>query len=512
MNVYFTSPQQIYSIAQLFHLNPKDYKTARILDLNMVPNGTTMSFAYHFKEAQVVGIIEAGPKGVLAQTIIDKFELTNITLWQKSILDIDASLGMFDYIVCEGLYSYVPEAVRDKIMAICRDHLAPNGIISINYNTLPGWNMRRSIREMMRYHVASMDTVEKKVQEARALLNFLMEGIGNENTTYARFLKQEMQILSHYSDHELYHQYLGDINYACYFYEFIAKATKYELSYVSDSYLPLMFPGNLKEKFKTEFDHLQDVLLIVQYLDFIRNQTMRNTLLCHQNKTVNRTLNIEEVMSSYIAYAGLYNQTITKKSLAPNRLLEFEIAGAVPLKISLTDTLSKIAMKVLYDQEGKPISYPSLVKKTVQASGASEAQVHDLFHGDLNLARLLLTGMIKIYPDKGFYPTTPANKPKTTPFIQAIAQMSDQVPNMLNEIYILTPIDRLLLQFINGEKTTPQILVKFEAIMIQKVENKEFTLRNQEGQPLADKKEIIKQIKKLTKASLENLIKNAYLA
>ena len=49
--------------------------------------------------------------------------LGNVEFRQASILDIDASWGEFDYILCLGVFSWVPAAVRQKILAVCRGKL-----------------------------------------------------------------------------------------------------------------------------------------------------------------------------------------------------------------------------------------------------------------------------------------------------------------------------------------------------------------------------------------------------
>ena len=59
--------------------------------------------------------------------------LSNIDLRAMSILDVDASFGAFDYIVCHGVFSWVQPHVQEKILEICRERLAPNGIAYVSY-------------------------------------------------------------------------------------------------------------------------------------------------------------------------------------------------------------------------------------------------------------------------------------------------------------------------------------------------------------------------------------------
>ena len=88
------------------------------------------------------------------QRQVSALGLANIELRHYNIADVDASWGKFDYIISHGIYSWVPAPVRERLLAICRENLAPNGIAYVSYNTLPGWHMRGMIRDMMIYHAA----------------------------------------------------------------------------------------------------------------------------------------------------------------------------------------------------------------------------------------------------------------------------------------------------------------------------------------------------------------------
>ena len=60
----------------------------------------------------------------------------------RGIGEIGSDFGLFDYIICHGVYSWVSDAVGESILTVCRDHLASNGVAFVSYNTCPGWHMR----------------------------------------------------------------------------------------------------------------------------------------------------------------------------------------------------------------------------------------------------------------------------------------------------------------------------------------------------------------------------------
>jgi len=82
-------------------------------------------------------------------------------------MDIDPSWGTFDYIICHGVYSWVSDAVQDKIMAVSSCNLTPQGIAYISYNTYPGWHLRQMIRHMMHYHIEQFTDTAKRIVNQR---------------------------------------------------------------------------------------------------------------------------------------------------------------------------------------------------------------------------------------------------------------------------------------------------------------------------------------------------------
>ncbi len=58
-------------------------------------------------------------------------------------------LGTFDYIIAHGMFSWVTEAVREIIFRICSEYSKTTGLAYISFNVLPGWHIRRIVREFL---------------------------------------------------------------------------------------------------------------------------------------------------------------------------------------------------------------------------------------------------------------------------------------------------------------------------------------------------------------------------
>ncbi|HXV73592.1 MAG TPA: class I SAM-dependent methyltransferase, partial [Sphingomonadales bacterium] len=170
-----THPNHLAAIATIFGMKPPAIETCRILEMACASGGNIIPMAAYLPGCEAVGIdlsarqIEEGEKTIKA------LGLKNIELRCHGIQDISAKLGKFDYIIAHGVYSWVTDDVRKKIVAVCKENLTENGVAYVSYNTYPGWHMPQALREMMLYHTAAFKDHKARVGQARAFLRFLFE-------------------------------------------------------------------------------------------------------------------------------------------------------------------------------------------------------------------------------------------------------------------------------------------------------------------------------------------------
>ena len=68
-----------------------------------------------------------------------ELELHNIDFRKMDVMEMSAKdFGKFDYITAHGLFSWVPDFVREKVLSLFDELLEPNGIGYISYNAYPG--------------------------------------------------------------------------------------------------------------------------------------------------------------------------------------------------------------------------------------------------------------------------------------------------------------------------------------------------------------------------------------
>ncbi|MGH7248244.1 MAG: methyltransferase regulatory domain-containing protein, partial [Pseudomonadota bacterium] len=222
--------------------------------------------------------------------VIRALGLENIRLLTLDLMDFGPSFGAFDYIIAHGLYAWVPEPVRDRILAIAKAHLAPHGVAFVSYNANPAGRLRQAMREMMLYHAGALDDPMERVARGLAFLEFVSVR-RNEPDPYVDLLRKEVEELAKRRPPGIYHDELSDVYWPVYFHEFVDHAAGHGLQYLSEAVFSDMQAGFLPAETQQKLREISggDVLRYEQYLDFMKFRKFRQTLLCHADVVLNRS-------------------------------------------------------------------------------------------------------------------------------------------------------------------------------------------------------------------------------
>ena len=147
-----THPERLFTVGTLFGMRPTPVQKCRVLELGCAAGGNLIPMADYLPGSEFIGVDLSEKQIAEGAALVKQFGQKNLTLKHASITDVTPDYGQFDYIICHGVFSWVPDNVRDKILAIAQRQLTPNGILYVSYNTYPGWHMRGMIRDMMRFH------------------------------------------------------------------------------------------------------------------------------------------------------------------------------------------------------------------------------------------------------------------------------------------------------------------------------------------------------------------------
>lgn len=476
-------PTLLFTTAKLFGLSPKPINKARILELGCAAGGNLIPVAYNYPNSQCLGIDLSQVEINDGVEQIKDLGLKNIELRHQSILEFDEKVK-YDYIICHGVFSWVPDEVREKILSICENNLAKNGIAYISYNVKPGWNMVGSVRDLMMWHTKNIEDPIEKARQARGIMQFINNGLQNDQSPYANFLRNEINMLSRQADNYLLHEHLSDHNEPMHFYEFMEMANNHKLSYLSDAYLATMFTGNLPPAFSNELNKINNIVITGQYMDFIRNQRFRCTLLCHQDAQINRSLKTADVEDFYLSFSGKINQeNITEDDLEDGKDINFSNNY---LTMTLRNKVSQLAMFTLAQQK-KPIHYLELCK-LLQDKGIDmsldDLKVH--LNDQLNLMRALLAGIVQVHSYEHTYETDIADKPCADRLAryQAARPQQAHITNLRHQTVSLDPVSKLLIPAMDGSRSFDDLL----EIVVKHIESGDLSIVDKSKQPIEDPK------------------------
>ncbi|HWS73443.1 MAG TPA: methyltransferase regulatory domain-containing protein [Thermoanaerobaculia bacterium] len=276
-----THPDRLATIAFLAGLSPAPPSRCRVLELGCATGGNVIPMAFELRESTFIGVDLSPVQIERGREEIAVLGLDNIELHAKSILDLGSELGVFDYIVCHGVFSWVPAEVREKILDVCRDHLAPDGVAYISYNTYPGWFQRRMLREMLLFHTRNVDDPEARAAQSFELVDFLADAVADATETHAVYLRAAREHLDDYRDQPSYllHEYLEETNAPIYFTDMVAAASQRGLRYLDDAEPHEMELDNLAPAVADRLRAFSaNAIEQQQYLDFVANRTFRRSL------------------------------------------------------------------------------------------------------------------------------------------------------------------------------------------------------------------------------------------
>ena len=138
-----TYPDYLRTHGILRGMNPAAAARCRVLELGCGAGGNLLPMALTLPQSKFIGIDLAAEPILEGKRLIAAAGLTNITLLQGDVCNLTADLGRFDYIIAHGLYSWVPPAVREKLLAVIQASLTPNGVAFVSYNAQPGGHVRQ---------------------------------------------------------------------------------------------------------------------------------------------------------------------------------------------------------------------------------------------------------------------------------------------------------------------------------------------------------------------------------
>ncbi len=275
-----THPGRLAAISHMFGLEAPRVSKARVLELGCAAGGNLIPMGARFPGMRCLGVDLSGVQIAQGHDRLKRLGIDNVDLRHGSITEVGEADGQFDYVICHGVYSWVPAHVRDAILRVASERLTDNGVAIVSYNVMPGWYTKRIVREAMLAHAGGIADPAAKVGQARALMEFLKEK-APPNTPYGNVLRTEAAFLVGQRDDYILHEFLEDENAPCTVSEFVQAAERNGLSYLAETEIHTMLAETYGEETAVALRTLSGnkLLPLEQYIDIVTGRTFRQTIL-----------------------------------------------------------------------------------------------------------------------------------------------------------------------------------------------------------------------------------------
>jgi hypothetical protein len=307
----------------------------------------------------------------------------------------------------------------------------------------------------MRYHTRQFSDAKTRVQQARAMLGFLAESLQATKSPWGAMLLEEAQWLRQQPDGYIYHDHLEAVNEPVYFHDFIERAAKHGLRYLAEADFRSMLVGDLPPQVGQMLAKIAlDLLQREQFLDFLRNQTFRRTLVTHDNAKPTRKISLERVFGLRIATQA------QPTSASPDECSEAPEAFHAPQggQVTTRRPLTKAAMMALIHNTPAAIGFDELYGLAQERLGA-----HHAASGDdrkalaSDILQSFAAGVVELHSAPSPFVIAPGMRPVASPVATLLAGRSSQVTNLRHEWITLDDEARRLLPMLTGNRTEQEL-------------------------------------------------------
>jgi SAM-dependent methyltransferase len=227
-----THPDRLALLATLHGLESAAPETARILEVGCADGLNLVAMACHSPGIGAVGFDLVDP--ALGRAAVAELGLENVRLERADLLD-SRDWGEFDYVVAHGVYAWVPEPVRESLIALIARSLAPYGVAFVSYNALPGARLRTMLREMALLHAGEQVELSERVDRACELYEFLAPWSEDRPDAYGAVLASELERLRRLPRPVLAHDDLGARYEPVWLRDVVRHAERHGLRYLADA-------------------------------------------------------------------------------------------------------------------------------------------------------------------------------------------------------------------------------------------------------------------------------------
>ena len=460
-----TDPRRIACVARMFGLTAADPRKARVLELGCASGGNILPLAGRMPQAEFTGVDFSGVQIGEAERLAREYGVKNIRFEQMDLAKITPEFGTFDYIICHGVYSWVPPLVQAAILRVCRDNLSDEGVAFVSYNTYPGWKPREILRDSMLFHTRHIPYGPAKLASARGMLEF-MRKTSPAGSTFRQILDEQGAMLANAADNYVLHDFLETNNRPCYFNEFNDRLEAAGLAYLAETDVFMMFAENFGAETQQALlnETNANQVLMEQYLDYCTNRAFRQTLIVKAERGDKIMRRIEAKTMQQFNYRGLFVGVEVDRA-DPKADLTFRTRRNT--RLVARDAFGKAALLSLLERQPGTLNFQgwlSAIKARIGGPKMLEGPVEPGNNLSSLITQLVVGGNLDLFDEAVMPPLKNVSSPKADAFVRRqVSSGVTSIASPYHETTRLSVVETALVPKLDGTRTAADLVSHLQA-------------------------------------------------
>lgn len=413
-----SQPARLETLAKLRGLDAASADDCAVLEIGCGNGGNLIPLAIAHPRSRFVGVDLAEVHIRAAERAARDLGLTNVAFEAASFVDWHHPRAPFDYVIAHGLMSWITPQLQTLLLATFKRMLSRRGVAFVSYNTWPGWTMQHAIRQLMRHHNRGVGDIDEAITRAQSLLDVLLATVPESESAYREYLGSVASI-ARAPDKRYYfaHEYLEDENHPFYVRDLLERAAEGGLAYLGDADLVDCMLENIPDEPRNLLEKLADgAFARLQILDFAVNRKFRQSLLCHDDASLQEIPDLTRVAGMYVSSA--LTPDAGRGDPESDAIMSF--SDRLGRSIELDQPVAKAALLRFHEVSLQPIALHALVEWAWQrlgerpaAGSAAEAEGRQLVA--VVFGRLFLADMVDVQASPPCWALEVPDRPRVSP-------------------------------------------------------------------------------------------------